>query len=55
MRRLHDTGRSGWWMLMIFIPLIGVIVLLVFMVVNGEASDNEYGPDPKANESVVEA
>ncbi|MEY3018496.1 MAG: hypothetical protein RL336_1631 [Pseudomonadota bacterium] len=54
-RRLHDTGRSGWWMLMIFIPLIGVIVLLVFMVMNGEASDNEYGPDPKADASVVEA
>lgn len=54
-RRLHDTGRSGWWMLMIFIPLIGVIVLLVFMVMDGEASDNEYGPDPKADASVVEA
>ena len=45
-RRLHDTGRSGWWMLIPLIPLIGSIVLLVFFVFRGDESDNEYGPDP---------
>jgi uncharacterized membrane protein YhaH (DUF805 family) len=45
-RRLHDTGRSGWWQLIIFLPLIGVIVLLVFLVQDSHA-DNEYGANPK--------
>jgi uncharacterized membrane protein YhaH (DUF805 family) len=47
-RRLHDTNRSGWWLLIGFIPLIGVIVLLVFMVLPGTAGSNDHGPDPKA-------
>jgi uncharacterized membrane protein YhaH (DUF805 family) len=47
-RRLHDTNRSGWWLLIAFIPLIGVIVLLVFMVLPGTAGSNDHGPDPKA-------
>src|SRR6185503_4314657 len=47
-RRLHDTGRTGWWILIAFIPLIGAIVLLVFMVLDSQAGDNEYGPNPKA-------
>lgn len=46
-RRLHDTGRSGWWILIGFIPLIGMIVLLVFTLLDSQKSDNEYGPDPK--------
>lgn len=46
-RRLHDTGRSGWWQLILFIPLLGVIVLLIFMVLDSD-EENEYGPDPKA-------
>ena len=45
-RRLHDTERSGWWLLIAFIPLIGVIVLLVFFVSGGTAGPNEYGEDP---------
>jgi uncharacterized membrane protein YhaH (DUF805 family) len=45
-RRLHDTGRSGWWWLIAFIPLIGAIVLLVFFV-QDSVEDNEYGPNPK--------
>ncbi len=48
-RRLHDTGRSGWWLLIAFIPLIG-LVLLVFMLLDGQAQENKYGPDPKAAE-----
>ena len=45
-RRLHDTGRSGWWYLIGFIPLVGGIVLLVFMVQDSEG-DNRYGPSAK--------
>lgn len=45
-RRLHDTGRTGWWLLIGFIPLIGVIVLVVFMTQEGAGIDNEYGPPP---------
>ncbi|GAB4342018.1 MAG: DUF805 domain-containing protein [Candidatus Abyssubacteria bacterium] len=47
-RRLHDTGRSGWWLLIGFVPLIGGIVLLVFMVFDSQPGQNEYGPNPKA-------
>jgi uncharacterized membrane protein YhaH (DUF805 family) len=47
-RRLHDTGRTGWWILIGLIPVIGTIVLLVFMVLDSQPGDNEYGPNPKA-------
>lgn len=47
-RRLHDTGRSGWWLLIVLVPIIGGIVLLVFMVLDGQPGDNQYGPSPKA-------
>ena len=46
-RRLHDTGRSGWWLLLCLIPLIGHIVLLVFMVTEGQKGENKWGDDPK--------
>lgn len=49
-RRLHDTGRSGWWMLIALVPFIGGIVLLVFYVLDGTRGPNEYGPDPKEGE-----
>ena len=42
-RRLHDTNRSGWWYLILLVPLISVILLLVW---KGTGGDNEYGPDP---------
>ena len=45
-RRLHDTGRSGWWLLIGIIPIIGTIVLIVFFVQDSHA-DNTYGPSPK--------
>ena len=48
-RRLHDTGRSGWWFLLIFAVIIGWIVLLVFFVSDGDNGTNEYGLDPKAD------
>jgi uncharacterized membrane protein YhaH (DUF805 family) len=46
-RRLHDTGRSGWWQLIALIPLIGTIILIVFFATEGEPGDNAYGPNPK--------
>lgn len=46
-RRLHDTGRSGWWLLIALIPVIGAIVLLVFMVLEGKPGTNQYGSNPK--------
>ena len=47
-RRLHDTGRSGWWLLIGLIPVIGSIVLIVFFVLDSEPGDNAYGANPKA-------
>lgn len=46
-RRLHDIGKSGWWLLIGVIPLIGAIVLLVFAVLDSQPGANEYGPNPK--------
>ncbi len=46
-RRLHDIGRSGWWILIGLIPLIGTIVLLVFMVLDSQEGENRFGPNPK--------
>lgn len=46
-RRLHDTGRSGWFMLLALIPVIG-LVLIYFLAIEGEKSENAFGPDPKA-------
>ncbi len=51
-RRLHDTDRSGWWLLIVFVPIIGAIVLLVFMVQDSQPSENQYGPKPKAEVAV---
>jgi uncharacterized membrane protein YhaH (DUF805 family) len=45
-RRLHDTDRSGWWMLISFLPLIGLIVLIVFFAQKGTDGANRFGPDP---------
>ncbi|MCK9505910.1 MAG: DUF805 domain-containing protein [Porticoccaceae bacterium] len=46
-RRLHDTGRSGWWLLMVLLPFIGAIVLLIFMVQDSKPGENRFGPNPK--------
>ncbi len=50
-RRLHDTDRSGWWVLIALIPLVGAIVLLVFLILKGNEGDNRFGPDPKTEEA----
>jgi len=47
-RRLHDINRSGWWLLLSPVPLIGAIVLLVFMVQDSQPGENQYGSNPKA-------
>ena len=46
-RRLHDTGKSGWMLLIGIIPLIGSIALLVFYCQDSQAGDNQWGPNPK--------
>ncbi|MFP5462628.1 MAG: DUF805 domain-containing protein [Gammaproteobacteria bacterium] len=46
-RRLHDIGRTGWWLLVSLVPLIGAIVLLVFALRDSDPGENAYGPNPK--------
>ncbi len=46
-RRLHDTGRTGWWVLIGLVPIAGGIVLLVFSVMDSHPQENTYGPSPK--------
>lgn len=46
-RRMHDIGRSGWWLLISFVPLVGVIWLLVYAARDGNPGVNAYGVDPK--------
>jgi uncharacterized membrane protein YhaH (DUF805 family) len=48
-RRLHDIGKSGWWLFIALIPLIGAIWLLVLTVTDSQPGDNEYGPNPKTS------
>jgi uncharacterized membrane protein YhaH (DUF805 family) len=47
-RRLHDLGKSGWWLFISLIPLVGSIWLIVLMATAGQTGENQYGPDPKA-------
>ncbi|MEY8711719.1 hypothetical protein A9B99_14585 [Mangrovibacter phragmitis] len=46
-RRLHDTNRSAWWLLLMFIPLIGALILLAFYCQEGNRGANRFGNDPK--------
>jgi len=46
-RRLHDIGKSGWWMLLALIPVIGTIILVFFFIKDGDMGTNQYGPNPK--------
>ena len=45
-RRLHDIDKSGWWLLLAFIPLIGAIILIIWFCKNSQMEPNEYGPVP---------
>ena len=46
-RRLHDTGRSGWWFLISLVPFIGTVIFLILMALDSEEGENKYGPNPK--------
>ncbi|MES2414430.1 MAG: DUF805 domain-containing protein [Pseudomonadota bacterium] len=48
-RRLHDINKSGWWLLIVLIPLIGWLIAIYWAVKEGDAGDNTYGRDPKAD------
>lgn len=48
-RRLHDTGRSGLWYLLV-LTIVGTLVIFVFTLIEGDRKENKYGPDPKAGE-----
>lgn len=53
-RRLHDTGHSGWMLLLMFLPIVGWIWILVLLVQGGNQFENRYGADPKLeNEPAV--
>ena len=47
-RRLHDTGRNGWMLLIALVPLVGWLIVLYFLAQPGATATNSYGPDPKA-------
>lgn len=47
-RRMHDIDKSGWWLLISFVPIVGGIWLLVLAATEGTRGPNQYGPDPKA-------
>lgn len=46
-RRLHDIGKSGWWILIAFVPFVGGIILFVFTCLDSQSSTNQHGPNPK--------
>ena len=46
-RRLHDIGRSGWWLLIALVPLVGIILLLVWYCQDSQPQPNAHGPSPK--------
>ena len=50
-RRFHDQDRSGWFVLLGFIPYVGGLIVFVFMLLEGTKGPNRFGPDPKANEN----
>jgi uncharacterized membrane protein YhaH (DUF805 family) len=54
-RRLHDTNRRGWWILIGLIPLIGQLVLFIFYLLDGTPGPNRFGPDPKARSELAPA
>jgi uncharacterized membrane protein YhaH (DUF805 family) len=49
-RRLHDTDRVGWWVLLSLIPIVGSIILIFFLIQDSTVGDNRFGPNPKGIE-----
>jgi uncharacterized membrane protein YhaH (DUF805 family) len=54
-RRLHDIGLSGWWLLIGFLPLVGGLIDLFFCLKPGDAGENRFGADPRATEPAADA
>lgn len=52
-RRLHDSGRRAWWLILGFIPVVGAIILLIFLFLGSKPAENRYGPSPKATPATV--
>jgi uncharacterized membrane protein YhaH (DUF805 family) len=46
-RRLHDVDRSGWWLLLVFLPILGWFALFIFTCLDGTRGPNRFGLDPK--------
>lgn len=46
-RRFHDIGKSGWWMLISLVPLVGAILCIIWMAKDSDPGENQYGPNPK--------
>lgn len=51
-RRMHDTGRSGWWWLIAFVPIIGAIMMIIWLVKDSDEGTNKYGPSPKVSSTI---
>jgi len=49
-RRLHDTDMSGWWLLLFFVPLIGIVMLIIWWIGEGTSGYNRFGPNPLPKE-----
>ncbi len=54
-RRLHDTNRSGWWVLIAFLPLVGAILLIIWYCTKGTTGPNRFGEDPLAGQDAMVA
>ncbi len=52
-RRLHDTTKSGWWLLLWFLPIVGWIILIVFFATQGNPGENQYGAVPPSEPAVA--
>ena len=52
-RRLHDTDHSGWWYWIVFVPLVGAILLLIWFCTRGTPGTNRFGPDPLLSDAVI--
>jgi uncharacterized membrane protein YhaH (DUF805 family) len=53
-RRFHDQDKSGWFVLLNFIPLVGGLIVFIFMCLDGTRGDNRFGPDPKMADHIGE-
>ena len=49
-RRLHDTGKSGWWLLINMIPAVGTLVFFIILILDSQPGENQYGPYPKSEQ-----